>query len=164
MPIFNTCQVCGSEYKVKPSHAHKRKTCGKDCGKALRSRRMSGSGNHQFGVTGYKNSSWKGGRRISNCGYVLIYAPDRSTRSDNYALEHRIVMEDFLGRRLLDSEIVHHINGNKTDNRITNLELMSLADHTREHNKESEIIRCPTSGKINQVKKRENNEFKRLAR
>ena len=47
--------------------------------------------------------------------------------------EHRYVMEQHLGRKLSKNECVHHINGDRHDNRLENLELISRAEHNREH-------------------------------
>jgi len=73
--------------------------------------------------SGEKNPSWKGGR-IRIRGYVLVYCPDHPHRVyKNHIWEHRLIMENYLGRYLEKNEVVHHINGIKDDNRIENLQL-----------------------------------------
>jgi len=52
---------------------------------------------------------------------------------DGYRYEHRAVMEKLLGRRLVRSEVVHHKNGDKLDNRPENLELLGHSEHCARH-------------------------------
>jgi len=65
---------------------------------------------------------------IRDSGYVLLYVDSRKV------YEHRWIMEQSLGRKLLRKEFVHHKNGSRHDNRIDNLELMSNAQHSKHHN------------------------------
>ena len=86
---------------------------------------------------GNKNPAWKGGRIKTYAGYIIIHSPNHPNRDiKGYVLEHRIVMETHLGRTLLGSEVVHHVNNIKDDNRIENLLLFSTTgEHTSFHKK-----------------------------
>lgn len=73
------------------------------------------------------------GRKTHKDGYVWIYSPDHPLACKAYVFEHRLVMEKFLGRYLAREEQVHHKNGIKDDNRIENLEVLSVVAHAKHH-------------------------------
>lgn len=82
---------------------------------------------------GSENPNWKGGRSFKG-GYVIIRAPNHPNAHPNgYYPEHRIVMENEVGRLLRKEEVVHHINGVKTDNRPENLVITTTSIHSKEH-------------------------------
>ena len=86
---------------------------------------------------GKEHWNWKGGKKLSANGYVEIHLPTHPNSNNlGYVMEHRLVMEKNIGRYLLKTEIVHHLNGIKTDNKIENLELLESASaHNKIHNK-----------------------------
>lgn len=74
-------------------------------------------------------------RKFHSLGYVLVYEPSNpSSDRGGYVLEHRLVMERHLGRHLRSDEIVHHLNENKADNRLENLEIVTRGNHAKLHN------------------------------
>jgi len=85
---------------------------------------------------GKKNGMWKGGLITRADGYVFITKGvfRKGTKGSPYQLYHRYLMEKKLGRKLLRKEVVHHKNGNRSDNRLRNLEIIpSQALHAKRH-------------------------------
>lgn len=121
-----TCTVCGRECSVYRSpSAQPPTTCSLKC-----------TGIKQRGDG---NPSFSGGRHVADSGYVRVLAADHPQADvRGYVYEHRLVMEEQIGRRLRPGEVVHHINHVRDDNRPENLQLFeSHSEHIKFHAQES---------------------------
>lgn len=101
------CLNCGKEFESTRNNL-----CSKECAAIRRTNIAKGK----------ENGFW-----FEN-GYKVIYLGNGNSRK-----EHLLVMEQHIGRKIRKGEVVHHKNGNKLDNRIENLELMSWGEHSKLH-------------------------------
>ena len=115
---MKTCLNCNTEYnrRVSPSgrleslsEYSARKYCSLDC-------------YHEYNV-GDRHANYKNGTKIRPDGYI------RDSQTDQYI--HRIVMEQHIGRELQTREVVHHKDGNPSNNDLSNLELLTNSSHRK---------------------------------
>lgn len=152
------CPICGKMFHRKQYHINRCKgdfgfCCSKECDRQLRRVRMTGRGNHQYGLKGELNSSFINRDLIGNNNNlkdVLVFVGCwyKHYNENGRITKHRYLVE--LNHELFDSfyfeEIdgwfylkkgyeVHHKDCNHNNNEIENLQILSKGEHRRLHNK-----------------------------
>lgn len=124
-----------ANYKYHLAHKHPCIDCGKPCcAKAKRCQKCATTLHNQTSNKKYGecNSKWKGGRHIDKNGYVRILKRDYpKSDSNGYIREHILVWEQANQKPLPKGWHIHHINGIKDDNRLTNLIALPDKKHRR---------------------------------
>ena len=165
-----TCEYCGKKFHLKPYqlNRYKHHCCSRECLSHLKETLYLGENNHQYGLKGDLNASFKGNEIIKKNNHlieIMVYCPDhpRADRNGRVA-KHRLLVEqnyeryDFKYFEEVNGKIVlkktsqvHHLNGDHNDNRIENLIPVTRSEHSIIHNLESYIVRAQKTGKITGV-------------
>lgn len=148
------CPICNKEFELKPYSFNRVLTtpcCSKECANELKKSTYKGENNHQFGLKGSLNSSFKGYRishKNNHIEDVWVYKPERpDSNRDGRITEHRLkILENYQNydeafftningfATFKDNIIVHHIDGNHSNNSVENLIPVTKKEHTRIHN------------------------------
>lgn len=75
---------------------------------------------------------WKGGQIKIN-GYIYILKKNRPKIGGKYIKRSRLLIEKYIGRKLKRSEIIHHIDNNKTNDTINNIKITTISNHGKIH-------------------------------
>lgn len=122
------CVYCGKEKELQPSKAKTFRYCDMTCrslGNIVRPLDRTYNG--------------KPARLLSD-GYVSIWQPSHPHANKGWVLEHRWLMEQHLGRILATEEEVDHKNRIRSDNRLTNLQVLSVVEHRRKTGEDRRIV------------------------
>ena len=156
------CDWCGKEYHTKPNLLNKydKHYCSIECHANHKKEYFAGGSNHQYGLKGSSNSTWKSDYKITNYGYRKIRVLEHPLRDcDDFVFEHRLVAEKYLlnddnsieidGVKYLNPKLeVHHIDNNKLNNDICNLMILTKSEHSKLHYRTKNLKRDNRTDKL----------------
>ena len=135
------CDICDNlgtsdKYNIYKEKIHKCRSCNNKMeGKKRRGEPSPKRGKSYRHLQRENSVRWNGGRYINGAGYVMVLVKsgsvNRTSGWENYRPEHIIVMEKSIGRKLRKNECVHHIDGNRENNILSNLALLTSHEHHR---------------------------------
>lgn len=134
--IFKSCRICGQPVTPTPRKDRKAFWYPRQCANCYKKSRneMLRRKHISQAFQGMKHPRAKpmGSRRLTQSrGYQ--YWVIKVNASGRWRYEHRVILEQKLGRQLSSREIAHHINGDTLDNRPENIELWQWGEHTALH-------------------------------
>lgn len=163
------CTNCGKPFHMKPCQKERYTRhigcfCSKKCLNEYRKIWFVGENNHQYGVKGKENASFKGNeipRKNNNLCEVEVYTPYRIDADKRGRVTlHRLLVEEnwekfrgdafeeIDGQHVLKKGFhVHHIDGNHNNNSIDNLMVVTRAEHRKIHNAAYYMLRSKKTGR-----------------
>lgn len=146
--VVLVCNKCGKEttttwsnyvHRSNPGSrvTHCQKCAAAVSGKARRGKPNPATAARNRKRSGKKHPSWRGGRYIDLSGYALVSVRTGRNESGNgwanYRKEHILIVERKLGRKLRPGELVHHIDGDRQNNKVRNLWPSGSTGHRISH-------------------------------
>ncbi len=139
--------------------------CSKDCFNEYKKVWFVGANNHQYGLKGNLNSSFKGdviATKNNHLNEAQVYAPHRAdaNRNGRVVLHRLLVEENWENFRsdafdIINSQhvlkkgfIVHHVDGDHNNNSLDNLMVVTKAEHRRIHNANYYMLRSKKTGRF----------------
>jgi len=139
--LIKSCNQCGAEIRLRPSEINTR-FCSLTCAALGRIKRPVG-----------RSHNGKPVRQVAD-GYLKIWEPTHPQATRGWVLEHRWIMEQALGRHLTSQEEVDHINTDRADNRLENLQVLSRGDHRRKTGKDTRRARMTMHERLAEYERR----------
>lgn len=148
---YKICSICGKEFRTKnkefcsskcqyigKSIKHRNTITCSECGKVFT--RIKGKSTAETAFCSRKcRNLFESGSIIYNNGELEKISTikkkykNKGVGNGKIKLEHRLIMEEYIGRELAKDEIVHHIDGNKFNNDISNLQILTRSEHMKLH-------------------------------
>lgn len=164
------CTYCGKEFHMKKYQKEKTNRnmgyfCSKKCMNEYKKVWFVGENNHQYGLRGDKNATFKEGdiyHKNGNLQETMVYAPYRKDANKNGRITlHRFLVEENWERYRPDAFVVidgqhilrkgfqvHHIDGNHNNNSLDNLMVVTRSEHSKIHNANYRMVRNETTGRF----------------